>query len=122
MHRPKKRFAVLFLAVVTLLFACRSGLAQAHTDANVNFGIFHGVNGGPSQFDNVLWSQLSPTPPPGEYAASSGNCINTKIGFLCAPQSINNITGHATYVLQFSLSPNGQKGSNQRELQRQLRE
>jgi hypothetical protein len=110
MRKHIMRIALLSL-LFSLCFAGQSALAQSHTDADVNFGTFHGVNGGPSQYDDVLWSQLSPTPAPGDYSASSGNCINTSIGYLCAPQSINNITGHATYVLQFTLSPNGHKGS-----------
>jgi hypothetical protein len=43
--------------------------------------------------------------------ASSGYCINTTIGSVCAPLSIQNTTGHETYELQFTLSPNGQKGT-----------
>lgn len=110
MRKNVTRLTIVATFLLAFLAGNRPALAQANAKAAVNFPTFEGVNGGPSQYVNLLYSQI-PGIIAGEFTASSGYCVNTKIGYLCAPESIDNITGHGTYEVQFSLAPNGQVGS-----------
>ena len=91
------RFALALALPVT---TCAGAFADSGT---VNFGSFYGAAGGRTV------SILEGTA--GVYTKTSGGFCNTPVGMVQLPVGWNNLTGHATNMINISFSPNLVDGS-----------